>query len=215
MAWEILSLRARWLHTAQGCYLCSCYWRITQFTSLDTCRASARGGKICHVCVRMDVLCVLSKTRSACNNNSAARAVVALNRQPGRQTCPAKCLVRIMQHKTHTLSRSAVRSPYFVSCVKRQRFVDLRTHLYHTRNTLCAGKNVYPLCYLRFFHWITYQAKSLHRGSAIFVDLQGDLLNFEPLFSFLMRVLHIGIGLSHNKKTWNKNNRLYWIRSDY
>lgn len=153
LPWEILSLRARWLHTAQGC-LCSCYWRITQFTSLDTCRASARGGKICHVCVCTDgcALRVQQNSLRACNNNSAARAVVALNRQPGRQTCPAKCLVRIMQHKTHTLSRSAVRSPYFVSRVKRQRFVDLRTHLYHTRNTFCAGKNVYPLCYLRFFH---------------------------------------------------------------
>jgi hypothetical protein len=113
---EILSLLAT--HTAQGC-LCSCYWRITQFTSLDTCRASecARGGKICHVDECIYALRVRSQQLCAATI-TLARAVVALNRQPGRQTCPAKCLVRIMQHKTHTLSCSLARS-LALRCARR------------------------------------------------------------------------------------------------
>jgi hypothetical protein len=94
-----------------------------------------------------------------CNNNTA-RAVVALNRQPGRQTCPAKCLVRIMQHKTHTLSCSLARS-LALRCARRilcfvkrqQRTLCWFTNppLYHKLNTLCAQVKCLLHCVIRDF----------------------------------------------------------------
>jgi len=57
------------------------------------------------VCVRgKNSPCATCSQSALSASATITMPVVALNRQPGRQTCPAKCLVRIMQHKTHPLS---------------------------------------------------------------------------------------------------------------